>query len=72
VEYDPPPLGAVTMANAPRAPRVELRDAAVAKVGALADAFGVGPRWLRWLTRPVLRWSVKRAVRSKLNGLLEL
>jgi len=72
VEYDSPDLGDVDMGNAPREPREQLRDAVVKKVEDLAKGLALGPKWTHWATGPMARWFLKKAVKSKLNALLEL
>ena len=72
VEYDSPDLGDVHMGNAPREPRVRLRDAVLEKVEELSKGLDLGPKWIRWATGPIARWFLKKAVKSKLNALLKL
>ena len=72
IVYDPPDLGDVNMGNAPRPPREMLRDATLKKVDALAKDLDLGPKWIRWATGPLARWGLKKAVKSKLNAVLEL
>lgn len=66
-------LGDVDMAHAPEEPRKRLRDETLKKVDTLMKRHGgVGPRWSRWATGPLARWAVKKAVKTKLNGVLQL
>lgn len=72
IEYDPTPLGEITMKDAPRRPRERFRDATVEKLVDLTRNLDIGPRGLRWAIGRVARWGLKKAVKSKLNEQLEL
>lgn len=72
VVYDSPHLGDVHMGNAPRPPREQLREAILKKVHELTEDLGLGPKWVRWATGPIVRWFLKRVVKSKLNTMLRL
>lgn len=61
-----------TLRDADRAPRVALRDMLVARAKGFVEAQAIGPRWLRWLTRPAAKAAVAGAVKAKLDKVLGL
>jgi hypothetical protein len=75
-EYEIPPswerFKDATLAEADVAPRVALRDMLVARARQLIETQAIGPRWLRWLTRPAAKAAVAGAVRAKLDKVLGL
>src|SRR5687767_11625623 len=58
--------------DADMAPRIALRDMLVARARGFVEAQAIGPRWLRWLTRPAAKAAVASAVKAKLDRVLEL
>ena len=61
-----------TLREAEVAPRVALRDMLVARARKFVDAQAIGPRWLRWCTRPAVRAAVAGAVKAKIDKVLGL
>jgi hypothetical protein len=51
---------------------VALRDMLVARARTFVDDQAIGPRWLRWMTRPAARAAVAGAVKAKLDKVLGL
>jgi predicted acylesterase/phospholipase RssA len=61
-----------TLRDADTAPRIALRDMLVARARKFVDDQAIGPRWLRWLTRPAAKAAVAGAVKAKLDRVLGL
>lgn len=61
-----------TLRDADMAPRVALRDMLVARARGFVEERAIGPRWLRWLTRPAAKAAVASAVKAKLDRVLGL
>lgn len=61
-----------TLRDADMAPRLALRDMLVARARGFVEAQAIGPRWLRWLTRPAAKAAVASAVKAKLDRVLGL
>jgi predicted acylesterase/phospholipase RssA len=61
-----------TLRDADVAPRVALRDMLVARARAFVEGQAIGPRWLRWATRPAAHAAVAGAVKAKLDKVLGL
>ncbi len=61
-----------TLRDADMAPRLALRDMLVARARGLVEEQAIGPRWLRWLTRPAAKAAVAGAVKAKLDRILGL
>jgi predicted acylesterase/phospholipase RssA len=62
----------VTLREADMAPRIALRDMLVARARGFVETQAIGPRWLRWLTRPAAKAAVAGAVKAKLDRVLGL
>ena len=75
-EYEIPAAWAhfkdATLREADVAPRVALRDMLVARARTFVEDQAIGPRWLRWVTRPAARAAVAGAVKAKLDQVLGL
>ena len=75
-EYEIPPswerFKDATLAEADMAPRIALRDMLLARARYFIETQTIGPRWLRWLTRPAAKAAVAGAVRAKLDKVLGL
>ena len=61
-----------TLREADMAPRLALRDMLVARARGFVEEQAIGPRWLRWLTRPAAKAAVASAVKAKLDKVLGL
>lgn len=61
-----------TLRDAEMAPRLALRDMLVARARGFVEAQAIGPRWLRWITRPAAKAAVASAVKAKLDRVLGL
>ena len=61
-----------TLRDADMAPRLALRDMLVERARGFVEEQAIGPRWLRWLTRPAAKAAVAGAVKAKLDRILGL